>query len=104
MDDTVDNKIENEVENKDQFMTKQLPVVKELKEQELSHFKSRLSIIPFSVLLKEHGDLNSLSGSLEFLEQRLEQLIDSETSQESSLKEISMLQQVISWIKMGSIL
>ena len=104
MDDTVDNKIENEVENKDQFMTKQLPVVKELKEQELSHFKSRLSIIPFSVLLKEYGSINNLSASLEFLEQRLEQLIDTETSEENSLKEISMLQQVISWIKMGNIL
>ena len=104
MDDTVDKKIESKIENKDQFMTKQLPVIKELKEQELSHFKSRLSIIPFSVLLKEYGNINDLSSYLEFLEQRLEQLIDVETSGENYLKEISMLQQVISWIKMGNIL
>ena len=102
MDDTLDNKIE--LKNKEQFMTKQLPVVKELKEEELSHFKSRLSIIPFSVLLKEHGNINELSSHLELLEQRLEQLLDVETSSENSLKEISMLQQVISWIKMGNIL
>ncbi len=90
--------------DKEQNITKQLPVVKSFEGQTLSHQKSRLSIIPFSVLLPELGSVNKLANHLEFLEQKLENLIEIESSDEDLLKEISMLQQVISWIKMGSTL
>ena len=61
--------------------------------------RSRLPVMPFATLLPSIGSLNSLYEQIDFFNSRLEQLMGAEGD---NSKEISMLQQVLVWLKMGS--
>ncbi len=75
--------------------TKELAAIDTVSIEALSPQKSRLSVMPFSTLLPQMGALTSLYEHAEKLSLRLEEI----EGQES--KELSMLQQVVAWLKMG---
>ncbi|OVE79676.1 hypothetical protein BVY02_02525 [bacterium J17] len=61
--------------------------------------KSRLSVMPLAVLLPEIGSTRSLMPYADFFASRLEQLDNEKLgADESSLKERSMIKQVLGWL------
>ena len=79
--------------------TKELVVTDFAAKQQISApQRSRLPIIPFAPLLPAMGSVASLYEHADFIESKLEQLLSREGD---NSKEISMLQQVLAWLRMG---
>lgn len=75
--------------------TKELVAVDAYSVEALSPQKSKLPVMPFSTLLPQMGSLTSLYNHVDDLSKRIEE-VEGDNS-----KELSMLQQVMAWLKMG---
>lgn len=79
--------------------TKELAIADLAVKESSAPQRSRLPAMPFAPLLPAMGNVTNLFEHLEFLENRLEQLLAAEGD---NAKEISMLQQVLAWLRMGA--